>query len=98
MKRIEARDGASPSLIPDFCSGPALLFMAAVMELVAICFTLASGEPGGALLRKLALLSLYMQWIGLCGGAALCGLRRLFMVARPGLVFVACWTTLILIV
>ncbi len=98
MKRIEARDSASPSLIPDFCSGPALLFMAAVMELVAICFTLASGEPGGALLRKLALLSLYMQWIGLCGGAALCGLRRLFMVARPGLVFVACWTTLILIV
>ncbi|MGQ0696912.1 MAG: sensor histidine kinase [Panacagrimonas sp.] len=98
MKRIEAQKKKSPSLIPNFCSGPALMFVAVVMELVAICFTLASAEPAPDLLRRLALLSLYMQWIGLCGSAALCGLRRLFNVARPGLVFAVCWTTLILIV
>ena len=98
MKRIEPQRTKPPSLIPDFCSGPALLIMAVVMELVAVCFTLAGAEPGIDLVRRLALLSLYLQWIGLCGGAALCALRRLFTVARPGLVFVACWITLILIV
>lgn len=98
MKRIAPQKTKPPSLIPDFCSGPALLFMAVVMELVAVCFTLASAEPGTDLLRRLALLSLYLQWVGLCGGAALCGLRRLFTVARPSVVFMLCWTTLILIV
>lgn len=98
MKRIEPQRHKPPSLIPDFCSGPALLFMAVVMELVAICFTLASADASTDLLRRLALLSLYLQWIGLCGGAALCALRRLFTVARAGIVFFACWTTLILIV
>lgn len=98
MKRIEPQRDKPPSLIPDFCSGPALLFMAVVMELVAICFTLASADTDTDLIRRLALLSLYLQWIGLCGGAALCGLRRLFTVARAGVVFLACWITLILIV
>ena len=98
MKRIQPQRTKPPSLIPDFCSGPALLFMAVVMELVAVCFTLASADPNTDLMRRLALLSLYLQWIGLCGGAALCGLRRLFTVARPGVVFLACWITLILIV
>lgn len=98
MKRIQPQRTKPPSLIPDFCSGPALLFMAVVMELVAICFTLASADPSTDLMRRLALLSLYLQWIGLCGGAALCGLRHLFTVARAEVVFVACWITLILIV
>ena len=98
MKRIEPQKTKPPSLIPDFCSGPALLFMAVVMELVAVLFTLASAEPSTDLLRRLALLSLYLQWVGLCGGAALCGLRRLFAIARPGIVFLVCWVTLILIV
>lgn len=98
MKRIEPQAIQSPSLIPDFCSGPALLSMAFVMELVAICFTLAAAAPEVDLLRRLALLSLYMQWIGLCGGAALCALRRLFTIARPAVVFFVCWGALILIV
>jgi two-component system sensor histidine kinase AlgZ len=97
MKRIEPQQTQAMGLIPDFCSGQALLTMAFVMELVAICFTLASpNDP--ALLRSFALLSLYMQWIGLCCGAALCALRRLFGIARPGIVFVVCWGVLILIV
>lgn len=97
MKRIEPQRGQSLSLIPDFCSGPALLTMAFVMELVAICFTLAAANDPD-LLRTFALLSLYMQWIGLCAGAALCALRRLFGIARPGIVFFVCWGVLILIV
>lgn len=98
MKRIEPQTNKPVTLIPDFCSGPALLFMAVVMELVAVCFTLASVEADTDLLRRLALLSLYLQWIGLCGGAALCGMRRLFTVARASVVFAACWLALILIV
>lgn len=98
MKHIEPQRVQTPSLIPDFCSGPALLSMAFVMELVAVCFTLATADPTVDLLRRLALLSLYMQWIGLCGGAALCALRRLFTVARPAVVFFVCWGVLILIV
>lgn len=98
MKLVDPKKNQSPSLIPNFCSGRALVFVAGVMELVAICFTLTGAEPATELLRRLALLSLYMQWLGLCGSAALCGLRRLFNVARPSLVFAVCWTTLILIV
>jgi two-component system sensor histidine kinase AlgZ len=97
MKRIEPKQAQPLGLIPDFCSGPALLSMAFVMELVAICFTLG-GTQGGDLLQRLALLSLYLQWIGLCGGAALCGLRRLFTIARAGVVFFVCWGVLIMIV
>ncbi|MGQ0622013.1 MAG: sensor histidine kinase [Panacagrimonas sp.] len=98
MKRIQPRTTQTPSLIPDFCSGPALMSMAFVMELVALCFTLGGSTPDSELLRRLALLSLYMQWIGLCGGAALCALRRLFTIARAGVVFLVCWGTLIVIV
>lgn len=98
MKRIEPTSSKPTTLIPDFCSGPALLFMAVVMELVAVCFTLAGAQADTDLMRRLALLSLYLQWIGLCGGAALCGMRRLFTVARASVVFLACWMTLILIV
>lgn len=98
MKRIKPQQVQSPSLIPDFCSGRALMFMAFVMELVAICFTFASSASDANLLRQLALLSLYMQWIGLCSGAALCGLRRLFGVARAGVVFFVSWGALIVIV
>ena len=98
MKRIKPQQVQSPSLIPDFCSGRALMFMAFVMELVAICFTFASSASDAALLRQLALLSLYMQWIGLCSGAALCGLRRMFGVARAGVVFFVSWGALIVIV
>lgn len=98
MKRIEPKQAQPLGLIPDFCSGPALLSMAFVMELVAICFTLGGSEPRADLMQRLALLSLYLQWIGLCGGAALCGLRRLFTIARAGVVFFVCWGVLILIV
>ncbi|MGB0955214.1 MAG: sensor histidine kinase [Panacagrimonas sp.] len=97
MARVEPVAPEPEKLIPDFCSGPALFTMAVVMELVAVCFALAQPNSPN-MLRNFALLSLYMQWIGLCASAALCLTRRLFRLARPGVVFLFCWGVLILIV
>ena len=60
------------------------------MELVAIVLTLASTPLDTDPLERLLLLSLYLQWIGLCSGAALCLSRRWLRIANPGLVFALC--------
>ncbi|HUP91508.1 MAG TPA: histidine kinase [Solimonas sp.] len=86
------------SLIPNFCRGQSILVLAFTMELVAIVFTLASGVHGAEALERLTLLSLYLQWIGLCSAAALCWSRRWLILARPGVVFFFCWGLLVLIV
>lgn len=85
------------ALIPDFCRGPALLMLAFIMELVAIVLTLASSSLDADPMERLLLLSLYLQWIGLCSGAALCLSRRWLRFAAPGLVFGLCWILLVAI-
>mgnify|MGYP000067707748 CR=1 FL=1 len=85
------------AMIPDFCRGPALLKLAFIMELVAIVLTLASTPLDTDPLERLLLLSLFLQWIGLCSGAALCLSRRWLRIANPGLVFALCWILLVAI-
>jgi two-component system sensor histidine kinase AlgZ len=72
-----AFDPAPPDdfFLPDFCAPRMVLAIVLVLELLALTFALA--RPGGTVfLTELARISLFMQWIGLTGAAALCYSRR----------------------
>lgn len=97
MQRIEAPTSDPAQLIPDFCRGRTIFILAFAMEMIAIVFTLASNARGDEALFRLALLSLYLQWVGLCSAAALCWTRRWLGVARPSIVFFLAWSLLVLV-
>jgi two-component system, LytTR family, sensor histidine kinase AlgZ len=57
--------------LPDFCAPRMVLAIVLILELLALTFALA--QPGdSAFLTELARISLFMQWLGLTGAAALC--------------------------
>ncbi|MDA3921863.1 MAG: histidine kinase [Salinisphaera sp.] len=62
-------------ILPDFCTGARVLRVLLVCEAVAVVLTLG-GSLTDDLWRRLFLLSVYLQWIGICSAAALCLLRR----------------------
>ena len=70
------------SFLPDLCGLRALFTVVIAGELLAFALTLARGADGLDALTELALLSLYIQWIGLSAAATLCLLRR--QLARLG--------------
>ena len=84
-------------LIPDFCNGRAILSVVFLMELLAIVLTLASSPAQGDPFSRLLLLSLYLQWVGLCGAASLCLARRWLRIVRPGTVFFLSWVLLVVV-
>ena len=98
MRRITPGAEHRVSLIPDFCGSNGLLPLAFVMELVAIVLTLAGGATGMIALERLLLISIYLQWIGLCSAAVLCWARGWLLFARPGVVFFVCWGMIVLMV
>lgn len=97
MKRFEVSTAAQSSLIPEFCRAPALLTLAYVMELMALVLTLAGSSTGTQALMQLLIMSLYLQWIGLCSAGALCGVRRWMPPIREGLLFLVCWSVIVLV-
>lgn len=95
MKRYEVAAQSETSLIPEFCKGPALVTLAYVMELIAVILTLAGTPESNGMPYRLLLLSLYLQWIGICGAAVLCLARRWLRPARVAVLFFACWALLV---
>ena len=75
--------------LPDLCAPRIVLVIVLVLELLAL--TLALARPGGTIfLTELARISLFMQWLGLTGAAALCYSRRwLATLSVPAAVFAA---------
>ena len=63
------------SFLPDLCGIRALFTVVIAGQLLAFALTLARGAAGLDALLELALLSLYIQWIGLSAAAVLCGVR-----------------------
>ncbi|KEZ78106.1 sensor histidine kinase [Salinisphaera hydrothermalis] len=63
------------AILPDFCTGSRVVRVLIVCEAVAIVLALGSSMSGD-LWRRLFLLSVYLQWIGVCSAAALCLIRR----------------------
>ncbi len=88
-----ATDG-SPFL-PDFCAAGPVLSVLLITELVAILLTLASMPASAELWPRFLLLSLYLQWIGLCSAAALCTLRRQLAAVRGPVMVLACYGALL---
>src|SRR5699024_434003 len=64
------------TLLPRFCTRPHLLRVLLVCESVAVILTLAVGHDTGHFMRRLLLLSAYVQWIGVFSAAALCLITR----------------------
>lgn len=85
------------SPIPDFCRGRAIVLLAFQLELVAVVLTLANVSSYGNGIYRLIVVSLYLQWLGLCAAAALCMARRWLRYARPGVVFFLCWMLLLIL-
>ena len=81
-------------LIPDFCRWRPLLLLAFIMELVAIVLTLSAGL-GANVWDRFFLISLYLQWTGLCSGAVLCGARRWLRHAPVEVMFLVAWILLV---
>jgi two-component system sensor histidine kinase AlgZ len=61
--------------LPDFCAPRMVLAVVLISELLAAAFTLARPSET-SLLTELARTSLFLQWLGLTGAAALCYARR----------------------
>lgn len=66
----------SGTFLPDFCDSHRVLSVLVIAELVALLVTFAGLLGDGAFWQRLFLLSVYLQWIGICSAAALCLLRR----------------------
>lgn len=81
-------------LIPDFCRWRPLLLLAFILELVAIVLTLSAGV-GANVWDRFFVVSLYLQWTGLCSGAVLCGARRWLRHAPVEVMFLVAWILLV---
>jgi two-component system, LytTR family, sensor histidine kinase AlgZ len=98
MKRYQVRPQQSEgSLIPNFCTGRALVQLAAVIELIVIVLSLASTAGSEAAELRFVSLSMFLQWIVLCSAAVLCAARRWLKLAQVGVVFFTCWGLLLLV-
>jgi two-component system, LytTR family, sensor histidine kinase AlgZ len=84
-------------LIPDFCRWRPLLFLAFILELVAIVLTLAKGVSEDAWDRFL-LTSVFLQWTGVCSAAILCAARRQLRHAPLQVTFLVCWILLVAVI
>jgi len=62
--------------LPDFCNSEINLRLFLVLELMAIVLALASSAESTSLFIHLALISMYIQWIGLSSAALLCLAKR----------------------
>jgi len=65
----------SDCYLPNFCLSENNLLMILVLELIAIVLALVSAPGSGSLFIYIALMSLYIQWIGLSSAALLCLIR-----------------------
>ncbi len=61
--------------LPDFCDKEVFLRALLVIELIAIVFALVSYQSGSFYVH-IAIISVFMLWVGLCVSMALCGLNR----------------------
>lgn len=63
------------AFLPDFCATRSVLVVVVVAELLALVMTLAATHYDEFSLERLALSSLFIQWVALSSAAVLCGLR-----------------------
>ncbi len=86
---------AGNPVLPDFCAAGPVLSVLLITELVAILLTLARQPATTELWSQFLMLSLYLQWIGLCSAAVLCGLRRRLMTVSGPVLALTCYAALL---
>lgn len=69
-------EGQNNCYLPDYCKGESILRLILVLELISIVFALGSYSGSGRLFVDIALISMLIQWIGLCSAGLLCLIRR----------------------
>jgi two-component system sensor histidine kinase AlgZ len=65
----------TPNWLPQFCSAPTLFAVMIVAELVALVIVLAPESHLRPWLPRLAVISVYVQWLALLNSVVLCSLR-----------------------
>ncbi len=73
--RLPQPDATARSWLPRFCSGPTLFAVMIVAELVALVIVLAGDATPSGGWRRLAVVSVYVQWLALLNAVVLCSLR-----------------------
>ncbi len=81
---MSSQPDTSESYLPDFCSGPMVLAVVLISELVAMVLALSQFDNMQAFWLDLARSSLFLLWVGMGSAAALCAARPLL--ARFGTV------------
>ncbi|AMB84194.1 alginate O-acetyltransferase [Pseudomonas agarici] len=76
--------------LPQLCLPEALLVLVVLAELLVMVLVLSESMPGGFDWVRLALTSLYVQWIVLLSAAALCGARSWLVRLRPAVAGALC--------
>lgn len=86
---------APDHLLPDFCSGRAVISVMIMVELVAMLTVFVTQPPAVLFWERFVLLSLYMQWIGVCSAAVLCQARSWLQRMPPWFVLMASYVILL---
>lgn len=86
------------SFLPDFCGLSAVFAVVLLAELFAIILTLAGGNAAPLLWERLAMTSLFMQWVALTSAAVLCASRRLLCRLRDEWVGLISYGLLLLVI
>ena len=63
-------------LLPNFCDVKVVFMLALLVELFALVLTLGAPSNVGSFWDRLALISLFTQWLGLLNAALLCMFRQ----------------------
>ena len=70
------RPPADDCFLPDFCNVRMVFAVVVISELLAIVLTLAPAASDTSRWDGLSMISLFVQWVGLCSAALLCVSRR----------------------
>ncbi|MBQ0754475.1 MAG: sensor histidine kinase [Gammaproteobacteria bacterium] len=82
--------------LPDLCSARSVLVVVVVAELLAVVLSLAAYYYEGVNIERLALSSLFVQWVALTSAAMLCALRE--RINRQSLAMASCLVVLLVVV
>jgi two-component system sensor histidine kinase AlgZ len=89
-------EAATRRWLPQFCRLPTLFAVMLVAELVAVIVVLAAGGRG-AWLARLAVVSVFVQWLALLDVVVLCSLRPTLDRLAPRFAFVLAWVLAVLV-
>ena len=93
-----AEETTRPSALPDFCSLDALFSIVVTGELLAFILVLRPGAGTVDVWNDLAMVSLFIQWVGLTGAGTLCVSRRWLSRLGPTWALFAAWALFVVIV